>query len=239
MVDRIARDTMCKVIEDYLEERIMAFEFDEQINANDTQDESVLELTGALWNFYDDLKDHQVVLNKQEWGFFQRILLFLKTDNEISDQYSCELRSISDWTQWIALAALAIQLLLLVLYFDHALLIVLMGGFISLPIELRRMHLHKLLISPEERKARDWLGLNFYPFSSTLEMMQAARTTGYRKQPYPERLIGRRIRSEIIEDAIKVNSNIDEWWFHFMFSPFKLLSECSQIKAFAPRSKML
>lgn len=237
MVDRKARNRLGEVIDDYLEERIMAFEFDEQINSNDTQDESVLELTGALWCFYDDLEDHQVVLGKQEWNFFQRILLFLKTDNEISDKYSCEFRSISDWTQWIALAALVIQILLLVLYFDHVLFIVLMGGFISLPIELRRMHLQKLLISPEERKAGEWMDLNFYPFSSTLEMLRAARKTGFRKQPYPERLTGRRIRSEYMEDVITVNSNIYEWWFHFIFSPFKLLSECSKISALATKKE--
>lgn len=71
MIDRAARDEVILAIEDYLDDRIMAFEFDDRLQQVESRDETVTEVIHAVWGLYDDCKDHKVHLTKPEWDFLQ------------------------------------------------------------------------------------------------------------------------------------------------------------------------
>src|SRR5205085_2557818 len=66
-------------------DRTTAFAFDERIGeiAAESEDQTVRDVVEALWYHYDDCKDHQVVLSKTEWDYFQRLMLVLESDSAI------------------------------------------------------------------------------------------------------------------------------------------------------------
>jgi len=72
------REGLRNCIREYLDEKITAFQFDEKLGAYRTsQDETVSAVALEMWSYYDDLKDHNVVALKQEWDYWQRLLLVL------------------------------------------------------------------------------------------------------------------------------------------------------------------
>jgi hypothetical protein len=84
MIDRAARDKVIATFEAYLDDRITAFEFDDRLQDIDSEDRTVNEVVHAAWFHYDDCKDHKVHLSKPEWDYFQRLLLILRSDAELS-----------------------------------------------------------------------------------------------------------------------------------------------------------
>ncbi len=88
-VDRKNRDRLIDAINRYLAGEITAFEFDEEIFddiTNDTDDLTVNYAIHSLWHFYDDLTDHKVHLSKEGWDYFQRLILILKSDAHIQHE---------------------------------------------------------------------------------------------------------------------------------------------------------
>ncbi len=85
MVDRNARDRLASALQSFMDERIAAFEFNDTISkaVDSTRDDTVQEIGQALWLHYDDLKDHKIVACKEEWDYFNRLLLLLQSDAEI------------------------------------------------------------------------------------------------------------------------------------------------------------
>ena len=83
MIDRVARDRVIEAFEDFLDEKIMAFEFDERLQEIDSADQTVNEVVRAAWFHYDDCTDHKVRWAKEEWDYFQRLLLILRSDAEL------------------------------------------------------------------------------------------------------------------------------------------------------------
>jgi len=230
MIDRKSREELTRAIEEYLGDEISAFDFDERINNIETEDESVSELILALWFFYGDCKDHHVVLEKPEWDYFQRILLFLRTDYSIADRYREIKKKKKDWTQLVALVALIVQASI-ILYDSNLLISTLFaGGLISIPVWMRRNEIKKELVPPEDRKQSDWLQLKLYPFSGYSDIALAKKKTGFVKESYPSMLVGRRIRSEVEEKLLLLDSTLRVWFLlHFIFSPIVLLVECFSI----------
>lgn len=84
MIDRAARDEVITTFETYLDDQITAFEFDDRLQIVDSEDQTVNEIIHAAWFHYDDCKDHKVHLTKPEWDYFQRLLLILRSDAELS-----------------------------------------------------------------------------------------------------------------------------------------------------------
>ena len=84
MIDRKARSEMCKAIRDYMAEGISAFELDDSLDciAHDSRDSTVKFVTKLMWFHYDDCKDHKIVASKQEWDYFNRLLLLLESEAE-------------------------------------------------------------------------------------------------------------------------------------------------------------
>jgi hypothetical protein len=85
MFSRYDRDALVEVINRYLADEITAFKLDEalsEIGAR-TKDETVQQVVALFWYHFDDVDDHKVVASKEEWDYFQRLLLILKSDAEI------------------------------------------------------------------------------------------------------------------------------------------------------------
>lgn len=104
-VDPAGRDRLVDAIDRYLSDEITAFEFDERIFdiRRETHDPTVRNVVDALWYHYDDCDDHQVVLTKAEWDYFQRLRLLLESDASLDVQK----HRVWSWTQLVAAAALA------------------------------------------------------------------------------------------------------------------------------------
>ena len=70
---------MSKAIRDYMEQRITSFELADSLDcmAHSTGDKTVKLVKKLMWFHYDDLKDHTIVASKQEWDYFNRLLLLL------------------------------------------------------------------------------------------------------------------------------------------------------------------
>ncbi len=84
MIDREARNEVILTVEEYLDDQITAFEFDDRLQEIRSEDPTVQTVTRQTWFYYDDCRDHQVRLSKQEWDYFQRLLLILHSDAELS-----------------------------------------------------------------------------------------------------------------------------------------------------------
>ena len=84
-IDRQARNRLANTIRRYMDEALTAFAFDEEINEirTATADDTVRFVVDSLWYHYDDCKDHLAILSKQEWDYFQRLILLLESDAEI------------------------------------------------------------------------------------------------------------------------------------------------------------
>ena len=98
---------MVEVINRYLSEELTAFKLDEALSGIGarTKDETVKQVAELFWYHYDDVEDHKVVASKEEWDYFQRLLLILKSDAEIVQE-----TGIRKWTarQAVAAACLAV-----------------------------------------------------------------------------------------------------------------------------------
>lgn len=227
MIDTKSREELASVVEDYLDDRISAFTFDQRIHEIETCDDSVSALVANLWSFYDDCKDHKAVLNKVEWDFMQRVLLFLRTDNEIADSFDANARHARDWSQWLALSLLLAQVVLLIVDFSFLISVCLIGAIASYLIFLRRESLEKKLFSKEERTRSYWLETAYYPFTGYGEIAQAVKTTGFRKARYPKRLLGRRIRSWMeCKFMDNIHLPLTRILLYVLFSPLILLYQC-------------
>ncbi len=211
MLDRETRNLLVNSIELYLDERITAFELDEKITqlAAESKDETVHYVVRALWYHYDDCDDHTVVLSKEQWDYFQRILLLLRSDAELN----VERRRWWSLRQLIAgLTLLCFLLLAMCIGLGMHLFIVAMPfGIIS--IILSRTHSKP---SKDEQKYLSTLA----PFSSVFEILAVGRSVeGFQKRRYPQKLENKRIRSGFLDLAYVFNAIV----MCLTFSPFVLL----------------
>lgn len=194
MVERVARDKVADALEEYLDERITAFQFDELLGniVEKTKDETLHSLRLQLWFHYDDLIDHKVVATKAEWDFFQRLLLLLRSDGCL------EFTNARKWTVRNAIATGALACFLCVAVATgwgwHLAINAIPFGIVSVFLDKWRC---------EEGKADEDLVTFLYPFSSLTDILRARRHAPFfAKRRYPEVLRTRRIRSAIWETDI-------------------------------------
>ena len=214
MVDRGARDELGALIERYLGEEIMAFEFDAAINelSDATEDATVRELVIWLWFHYDDIRDHKVVATKEDWDFFQRVLLLLRSDGQL-------LRTgRRRWTIRQPIAAcgvMAFGVAALTLGFpEPSLLACIPLGGLSAMLDWWRDR-------GKRSCSRD--GLLAYPFSSVSEMLDVRRRVeSFAKRRYPGHLRGRTIRHQVAEAALRATYVPILWC---LISPLMLLRQ--------------
>ena len=211
MFSRYDRDSLIEVINRYLNEELTAFKLDEalsEIGAR-TKDETAKQVVDLFWCHYDDVEDHKVVATKEEWDYFQRLLLILKSDAEIVQETGER-----KWTARQAVAAVCLVLFGLAVAktgFGYHLLVV------TMPLGLVSMLLSHWRSSDEARRLHDQTAL--MPFGSVSELLSLRRKVrNFAKARYPARLGSRQIRGPVSAAAM---------WLHFgvvwlIFSPVAL-----------------
>jgi hypothetical protein len=189
MIDRNARNAVIAAFEDFLEDKITAFQFDDRLQDIESDDRTVNAVVHAAWYHYDDCKDHKVTLSKQEWDYFQRLLLILRSNTEIATSETTR-RSWDHVVAWLSLALFivaaffvewGIQLVLLAIPF----------GLISMLISrYRRQSFPEP--SPNE--------IAYMPFDSYSQIRWLRRQApSFQKRRYRSEIEGRRIRSKVEE----------------------------------------
>ncbi|MCC6490142.1 MAG: hypothetical protein IT364_21835 [Candidatus Hydrogenedentes bacterium] len=192
MIDRKARDEMADAVERYLREESTAFELDDSLTriADGTDDDTVHDISKELWWCYDDNKEHKVVASKEEWDWFYRLILVLRSDGHI------EIIKRTRWTarQFIACCSLVVFALVAVISgFGIPLLVVtiLLGG-VSMGLAYWQLC---LVNGAYERSQR-----SLSPFSSVSELLRMRRKVDhFQKLKYPSKLHSRRIRNPIVD----------------------------------------
>jgi hypothetical protein len=212
MFSRYDRDSLVEVINRYLSEEITAFKLDEAISeiGARTKDETVKAVVDLFWYHYDDVEDHKVVASKEEWDYFQRLLLILKSDAEIVAE--TEKRR---WTARQVVAAVCLA--------SFGLAVVKTGFgchllFVTIPLGLVSMLVAHWRSSVEARRLHEQTAL--MPFGSVSELLSLRRkVNNFVKARYPARLGSRQIRSPVTSALM---------WLHFgvvwlIFSPVALV----------------
>ena len=212
MFSRYDRDSLIEVIHRYLSDETTAFKLDEALSeiGAKTTDETVEQVVGLLWQLYDDCQDHKVVASKEEWDFFQRLILVLKSDADIVAETGKR-----TWTARQAVAAVYLGL------FGLAVVKTGFGNHLycaTVPLGIISMLVAHWRSCVEARRLRDQTAL--VPFGSVSEMLSLRRKVrNFVKGRYPARLGGRQIRSPLTSAAM---------WLHFgvvwlLFSPVALV----------------
>lgn len=186
VVDREARSELAALIERFLASELTAFQFDDELDAlRDTNDPVIQYVVESVWYFYDDCKDHFVVMTKADWDYFQRLLLLLKSDSSIQTVKTRKWL----WTQFVAGACLVVFGTVVFLYGWGEFLVftTIPLGIISLLIARQRL----MIIPP-----LPLLHQQISPFVSFTDLRAAHDSVEFKKQRYPRELSSRRIRSD-------------------------------------------
>jgi hypothetical protein len=209
MIDRAARDQVISAFEAYLDDQITAFEFDDRLQQIESKDRTVNEVIHAAWFHYDDCKDHKVLLTKPEWDYFQRLLLILVSDAELSSSHS------SRWSwdhliAWLALAAF-VGVAVVAGWDWHLILWAAPFGIVS------------ILISIYRRRREPEFGprkVACTPFESVSQIRWLQRRfPRFQKRKYRFEIGGRKIRSKGEESLNRVFA----YCYWLVFSPLVLL----------------
>jgi hypothetical protein len=209
---RYDRDNLIEVINRYLNEELTSFKLDEALTeiGTKTKDKTVEQVVQLLWHHYDDVEDHKVVASKEEWGYFQRLLLILKSDAEIVQETGER-----KWTARQAVAAVCLALFGLTVvktgFGCHLLVVTMPLGIVSMLLSHWRSH-------DEARRLHDQTAV--LPFGSVSELIFLRRKVrNFVKARYPARLGSRQIRGTVSAAAM---------WLRFgavwlIFSPVPLV----------------
>lgn len=211
VLDRPARTELSKIIRRFLNDELSAFEFDAALDPfHRSADPTVRFIAEEAWCYYDDCADHLVVLTKGQWDFFQRLLLVLESDRQIS---VTRVRHWS-WTQLLALGCLASlgACAWRLGWGEHLLLCAIPYGIVSILIS--RISSPRPTISAAEQR--------LIPFPSFADLRATYQATAnYVKQRYPAALIDRQMRSPLAEFALRL-----QMYAHWLISPpFRLLDQ--------------
>lgn len=217
-VDRRNRDRLVDAIRQYLVENATAFEFDDEIqkisdecdDPDDSDDPTVAHVARALWFYYDDLKDHKVTLSKEEWDYFQRLILLLQSDAHIVIQI-CKRWSVTQLVAGVAFLAFAVCAAQLGIGY-HLFAVAIPFGLVS--IGLFRLQERLRWRNPASEQ------IAMVPFSRVSEIRAVRRRVpDFSKWKYPASLATRRIRSPVENFAILL-----PWYaVWLMMSPLALL----------------
>ncbi len=170
-----------------MDEAILSDEFDDALSeiACATADKTVHAVNRELWFHYDDLEDHLIVATKDEWAYFNRLLLLLASDAEIE--------VVRDWGRWrvnqlIAAVTLTVSLYIVIrqgLDSTTFWIVVVSCGLVFMALQWFDRSRYRA----QKRKA----ALEPFPSVGTLLLLRRSLKDFVRKR-YPKALAGRRIR---------------------------------------------
>ena len=227
MIDRRSRDEMGKAIRDYMEERIAAFDLADSLDciAHATKDETVKLVGKLMWFHYDDLKDHKIVASKQEWDYFNRLLLLL--ESEVEAEF---VKTHASWRAEQAVAALCLAGFVFVALrsgFGKSLFVyTLLSGAVS-------MLLVRLRLRGWEKPSPAKIAITPFPSIASLLSIRR-RVTMFARKRYPKSIAGRRIRNPFVETVRWIPTGV--LWL--VFSPIVLLIQMLPHRQLEPRIEM-
>lgn len=189
--NRPARAALADLIRRFLASEMQAFEFDEQLDEFRSAGDPVIDyVVNSVWFHYDDCDDHLVCFNKQQWDFFQRLLLVLASDCQVQSdarrEWSC--RQLVAAAALLAFAGFAWQLG----WGYHLLILSVPFGLVSIALSFW---------GPKLQTPPDPYAPIIFPFATFSDLAAAYRQVQFRKTRYPQELANRRIRSPL-RDAI-------------------------------------
>ena len=182
------RSSLATLIRSFLDSEITAFKFDEQLDPfRESEDPLVNHVVDAVWFHYDDCDDHLVCFTKQQWDYFQRLLLILSSDCRI------ETRTQRRWSIKQLFAALT---LFGFNYFaaqlgwgQHLLIVAIPFGIVSIALSFWR---HRDATAPNPYAPV------VFPFATFSDLATAYHSSGFRKTRYPKHIGARTIRSPLM-----------------------------------------
>jgi hypothetical protein len=219
MIDRVARVRTATAIRAYMDEEMKAFQFDDVLShiSDATKDETVKAIGFSLYFHYDDVDNHKIVASKEEWDYFNRLLLLLESDGELEYINS---RTIWHPRQAVAAVFLGIFCVLAVYtgFGEHLLLYAIPFGFVSMVLSWWGDHV---------RRRRYTADRVITPFPSVNSIIAVRRRVpGFRKRQYPKKISRRRIRGWLSATAIRLNGGVLWLIFAPLVLLFQMLPEC-------------
>lgn len=188
-------------IRSYMDEGLTAFQLDEAISeiSEKTDDKTVRHIGRALWFHYDDITDHKIVASQEEWDYFNRLALVLKSDAEI-DVAATRRR----WSWQNGIAAIAfVGFLLAAVYVGwgaHLFVVAIPFGIVSMLLGYWAGHARRRLPGNE---------IALTPFPSVASLLSVRRgAAGFSKSRYPSHLRSRTIRSPVASKVLLLPAKI-------------------------------
>lgn len=231
MIDRQAREKMAVAVRDYMNEKMTAFDFDEELIKimNPTTDKTVQWVGQQLWYYYDDCKDHKIVATKEEWDYFNRLLLLLDSDGEM------ELTKKIRWhfSQVIAATCLALFTYIVIrVGMDVALLVFVPPfGIVSM--------IMAWINRRQERKNISAIEASIVPFHSIKSLLSVRRTVpDFVKARYPKIISSRKVRSIIAAKLMLIPSIFPSILIWMLVAPIILFFQMLPGKKYEIRIKM-
>jgi hypothetical protein len=218
-----SRASLAALIESFLASEITAFQFDDHLDAFRDSDDSVIRhVVNAVWYHYDDCDDHMVCFSKQQWDYFQRLLLLLASDCRV------ETESKRHWSlkQLFSIISLGMfGFLALKLGWGYQLLI------LSIPFGLISIAL--AFWQPAIRPNPDPFASAIFPFATFADLANAYHASAFRKKRYPKHIAKRTIRSPFMEVFWRLHA----YTMWLVFSPVPLLFQSFPVKLTETRAK--
>lgn len=192
MVIHKDRNTLISIINDYLHEKISAFQFDDQLSdLENSRDATVVLLREDLWCYYDDCKDHKIVASKELWDYLQRILLLLHTDIEI------KVIKTRQWHYTQLVAAFFFALSASVFIFIGNVTLAIFFCALLWPFSYL---ISRCRCDEANKKCEDATWDFCFPYENIRQLLACRRKVPlFKKESYPQRLSQRMIRSRILE----------------------------------------
>jgi hypothetical protein len=180
-----SRESLAELIRSFLASEISAFAFDEKLDSfRDSADPIIRHVVAAVWCHYDDCDDHFVCFSKEEWDYFQRLLLALSSECSVLTESSTR------WSMKQLIAAVSVCAFsycgIQTGWGQHLLILSIPFGIVSIALSFWRSQCET---------ATDPYAPIIFPFATFSDLETAYRLSGFRKSKYPKQIGQRTIRS--------------------------------------------
>lgn len=229
MVVREDREKLIQYLNEYIDGKIKSFEFDEKIGSlYHCGDKTVSDIAFDLWFEYDDIRDHKIRATKEQWNYYQRLLVLLGSVTEIIREKE-RIWHISQIASLFALILLICSSLhLWNFHYGSLILYLLISGFAYLSCRVRSYE--------QEKKSFSGYKEDCYPFADMSQIRAAVRNIkGFKKRKYTGNQKPGGILYKFIKD---LNNEIMLLIFMPLFAPIILFSQIFPISVYKTHIKI-